>query len=541
MTRRLRSAVLLLGAWLLPAAALAADPVPSFAELEKAGAVIGRITIRPENIFDLDNPAEDYRLFRLANFLHVPTRASLIERRLLFRPGDRISVRLIEENERLLRSIKSLYDVEITALRYQDGVVDLSIATRDTWTLDVTASVSRAGGSNRTRLGLKEDNLFGTGVGFGVTHISDIDRTGTEFELIYPYAFDGWTQVRLVRGRFDDGKRSVAALDRPFYSLATRYAAKAAWEDVDRIDGIYNAGELAGEYRHRARNVELSGGYSPGVDGNWTQRFSGGYFGRDEHYTPAAARVPPAVFPQDSDARGLFLRYEWLEEKFGKVRNHNLIERPEYLSLGFYSRLQLSRAMESFDSSRSAWLYYAGVSKGFGTAGSQIVLASASVERRMGSAAEPMTRAAVLARYYGPKSLNQLWYASLSADAVRDGGIADQLLIGGLFGLRGYPSRYQAGENRVLATVERRLYSDWYLFRLFRLGGAAFVDAGRAWGGLNQNRDGNRWLADAGVGLRIAVDRAAFANVLHLDLATPFRRGPGVKRYEFTVKTELTF
>src|SRR6185437_1839753 len=43
-----------------------AQPVPSDAELERLGAVIGHIEIDNENIFDLSNPKDDNWLFRLA-------------------------------------------------------------------------------------------------------------------------------------------------------------------------------------------------------------------------------------------------------------------------------------------------------------------------------------------------------------------------------------------------------------------------------------------------------------------------------------------
>src|SRR5947208_4707755 len=77
----------------------AEQKIPSFAELEAAGAVIGEIRINNLNIFDLEDPKENGVLYRAANLLHVQTRASVIRRQLLFKPGERVSVRLIEETE----------------------------------------------------------------------------------------------------------------------------------------------------------------------------------------------------------------------------------------------------------------------------------------------------------------------------------------------------------------------------------------------------------------------------------------------------------
>jgi hypothetical protein len=64
---------------------------------------------------------------------------------------------------------------------------------------------------------------------------------------------------------------------------------------------------------------------------------------------------------------------------------------------------------------------------------------------------------------------------------------------------------------------------------------------GRAWKGANPNIANPGWLSDAGVGLRLAVDRTAFANVLHIDLAVPFKQGPGIEQVEIVVRSKLTF
>ena len=129
--------------------------VPTFAQLESAGAVIREIRINPQNIFNLADSDEDNWLFRLANRLHIGTRPTVIEKILLFKSGERVSVQKIEETERLLRSVRFLYDVEIKPVAHADGMVDIEVATRDTWTIDVTGSLSRSGGNNKTSIGIQ--------------------------------------------------------------------------------------------------------------------------------------------------------------------------------------------------------------------------------------------------------------------------------------------------------------------------------------------------------------------------------------------------
>jgi hypothetical protein len=523
---------------LLPAVAAEA---PDFAALERQGAVIGAIRVHTGNIFDLENPEEDLALYRLANRLHPVTRPDVIAHMLLFRSGERVSVQKVNETERLLRSLRIIHDVEIRPAEYRDGVVAIEVTTRDTWSLDVTGSYSRAGGDNKSKFGLRERNLFGTGVGLAIGRSSDADRQGTEMEVAYDQAFDGWTRILFASGRYNDGKRTSFVMDRPFYSFDTRWSARAAWSDEDRIDPIYNAGDLVSEYRHRAKVVDAALGWSPGLVNGWTSRFLAGIAASDDIYRAEPGRLLTVPLPIDHEVRAPYLRYELLEDDFVKVKNHNRIERPEYLGLGFAGYVQVARAMEWLDSGRSAWLYSAGVSDGMLLPTGQKLLGRATLERRIGSTAAPLTQASVAARLYAPRHEKLLFYATFSADHVSGGGVADQLLLGGTQGLRGYPTRYQAGENRVLATVEQRVFSDWYPYRLARIGAAAFFDAGRAWGGPNQNLVNGGWLSDVGVGLRIALDRAAFDNVLHVDVAVPLNRAPGVKGVQFLVKTEFAF
>src|SRR5712692_3465195 len=160
-----------------------AEKIPSLAELEAPGAVIGEVRIDNRNIFDLADENENGILYRAANALHIQTRASVIRRQLLFKPGERVSARLIEETERLMRSNRIFYDVSIVPVGYRDGVVDIEVKTRDTWTLQPGASASLAGGVNKTGLSLIDSNAFGTGVLLGVNRFTDADRSGTQYQV----------------------------------------------------------------------------------------------------------------------------------------------------------------------------------------------------------------------------------------------------------------------------------------------------------------------------------------------------------------------
>jgi len=172
--------------------------------------VIGEIHIRPQNIFDLDDPRENNRLFRFANLLHITTQPHVIERSLLFKRGDRLSVRRIEETERLLRENSYLYEVEIRPVEFRDGVVDLEVVTRDTWSLKPEISIGREGGVTSGSISIEEHNLLGTGITLSATRISEVDRKGTELMVADKHAFGAWTGLNYAYSDLDTVRRFVA-------------------------------------------------------------------------------------------------------------------------------------------------------------------------------------------------------------------------------------------------------------------------------------------------------------------------------------------
>jgi len=169
------------------------EPIPSDAELEQSGAVIGAILVDNQNIFDPQDPREDHKIFRLANRLHIKTRAYVIRQQLLFRPGERFSRRLLEESARILRSDRYFYDAWIEPVRYHDGQVDVRITTRDVWTLNPGVSFGRSGGKNTSGFELEELNILGTGAQVSLSHKTSIDRTSDVVSAGDQHAFGTWT------------------------------------------------------------------------------------------------------------------------------------------------------------------------------------------------------------------------------------------------------------------------------------------------------------------------------------------------------------
>ncbi|MDH5540180.1 MAG: hypothetical protein OEY03_12320 [Rhizobacter sp.] len=533
--------MLLASALCVAAQAQTPPALPGFAELEAAGATIGDIRVVNKNIFDTDDPKEDKLLFRAVNALHIGTRAKVIEDALLFKRGEPLSTVLIEETERVLRNSRYLHDVAIVPVRYQDGVVDIEVKTHDTWSLDPGISLSRTGGATSSGIKLKELNLLGTGIAVSYGRSRNVDRSSNEFEISDDRAFGGWTAISYSRANNSDGQRHAASIGQPFYALDSPWAASAKGSKDDRIDSVYNAGEVVSQYRHRENLAELVGGLSEGRVEGWVRRYSLGFTHETQGYAIEPGLLAPARLPADEKLVGPFFRFEAIEDRFEKVLNRNQIGRPEFFALGLNSTLQLGRADRRLGSSRDAWLYSGTVSRGFVPAPDHTLIASASLSGQYSGGQARRLRFGGEAQYYMPQSKHWLFYGAASFDTLSRPDPNETLLLGGDSGLRGYPLRYQSGQRRALFTLEERAYSDLYLYRLFRVGGAAFLDVGRAWGGDNVNRQQPGWLGNVGIGLRIFSVRSAFGNVLHADIAFPLDPDTKVKKAQYLVKTRTSF
>jgi outer membrane protein assembly factor BamA len=525
---------------LFAGSAAAQDGIPTFQALEASGAVIGEIRILSQNIFDPANPRESGWFYRFGNALHVPTREGVIRNALLFRSGERVSARLIEETERLLRGYDYIYDVRIRAVGYRGGVVDIEVATRDSWSLTPMLRLSREGGVNYSGIGFQENNLLGSGVGIKYSRESDIDREGREFSIFNRQLFGTRAAIGYSRADYNDGRRDAFSVERPFYELDARWAAGLSATRHARIDPVYRGGAVAGRYRRRDESGELYGGWSAGLVEGWTRRYSAGIGYQYDAYRADPALTAPPRLPSDQRLVAPFFRYEVIEDGFRATRNLDRVERTEYLQLGSTLRLQLGRSVSGLGASRELWLYDAALGSGFALTPNQTLLTSAYARGRYGRGGGERQYLGASAKYYLRDARRGVFFASLSGDRLSNGDVTDQLLIGGDSGLRGYPSRYQGGTQRALLTLEQRFYTPWFPLRLFRVGAAVFFDHGRAWGG-NANPANRGWLSDVGAGLRIFSDRSATGRVLHVDLAFPLNREPGVDSYQVLFKSKTSF
>jgi hypothetical protein len=519
-----------------------AEGIPSDAELVKNGAVIGTIEIDNQNIFNLSDPKDNNGVFRLADKLHVKTRARTVRNYLLFKPGDPFSRRRIEESARILRAQSYFYDAWIRIVGYKDNKVDVRVTTRDVWTLNPGFNFGRSGGTNSTGVKLEESNFLGTGTGVNLQWTSTIDRSGTEIDLSQRNLAGTWLAVGLTYANFSDGGTKAVSFTHPFYSLDSHWAGSFAAFDNVQTDPLYDLGQIVDQFSDHHTLVQSYYGWSRGLQDGWAQRWTAGVTFDEHMFSPVSnSNGSTNLIPEDRRFLYPFLEFDLVQDDYLKLVNHDQIGRTEDFALGTAASLRVGYALNGLGSSATALLINASVSKGFRNADTGTLILYGDFSGRLEDHSLQNGVATGSIRYYVEQSKNWLFFTTLQGTRGWNLDLDNQILLGGDNGLRGYPLRYQDGTARALWTVEQRYFTDWYPFRLFRVGGAVFMDVGRTWGQPPLAAPSLGLLKDAGFGLRFGNSRSGLGNVIHVDLAFPLDSGPGIKHVQFLVSTEATF
>ncbi len=521
--------------------ALASDNLPDDDTLEAQQYVVGSISLQKANVFDLDNPAENGWLYRTANRLHVLTRDKTIRKQLLFTSGDLYDKRLIEESERLLRRNKYLYDAQITATRATNGTVDLVVETKDVFSMSPEVALSRGGGETRWRFGLEEDNLLGRGQQLSVFHEDDIERNGNTIEFSDRTVGTSWVSLLARYSDNSDGETQLLSIARPFYALDTRWSAGGSFLNDDLQNKLYQYATAAAEYRHERQYAHLFGGWSRGLNNGKVLRWTAGFVRDDNDFSSAPDSTLPSVVPEDRKLVYPYFGFELVEDGYVTARNRDQIDKTEDFQMGLQLRGSLGWASTELESDRNAAVFFAGASHGFGSVQDDVLLLSASTSGRLESGDLANTLLSLSARYYRRQSERSTFYAAISGTAGNNLDLDNPVALGGTTGMRGYPFNYQVGESKLLATIEQRHYTDWYPFRLARVGTAVFFDAGRVWGPNPLGADNRDWIADIGFGVRLAMTRIGSGRVVHIDFAFPLNSDATIDKMQVLIEAKRSF
>ena len=539
-------------AWLAAVPALAQQPPagapaagPTRAALEQAGATIGAVRIVVDNVFDPDNPEEDKKLYRWANRVHVRTRENVIEDILLFTAGDPFVARLLDESARALRAGGFISEATVEPGVYDAATnsVDVNVHVRDSWSLALDLKLNRKGGETEWGIGLSDNNLLGTGKTLEFAYESDIDRDQTLLGYSDGNVFGSRVRLGAVLANLSDGDRRELVVERPFFALDTRWSLGGEIHDEQRVDTMYDLGEEIDEFGHGIDVLTLRGGWSRGLVGQRAHRWLFGV-SSEEHTFRATPDVPqPLLLPPDRKLVYPWLGWQRVEDDYREMTELNDMGRTEDISLGLNLFASVGFAERRFGSDRDATLFRFSAAKGWEPGGpGRLLLLEAGGSTRREDDDYLDSRVQLAASYYRRNLGRHLFSVSLSALATENIDPENQVLLGGDNGLRGYPIRYQTGEDRTILNVEQRFFTDFYPWRLFRVGWAVFADVGRVSGRDPRAAPSLGTLADVGVGLRLSSPRASGRNVVHIDVAFPLNDGdPTLDSVQFVIETKSSF
>ena len=515
---------------------------PTLAELEAARFRIGAIEVRELPIFDEDQAQGLPAPYRLANRLHISTRDHVIASQLLFKSGDRLSTRLVEETERNLRDLRYIREPSVRAVRCDAGTVDLEVAVREVWTTNPGVSFERSGGKNAGGVKLQELNLLGLGKQLTFELASDADRSFYTVHWRDPGVGGSRWINDLAFSDSNDGQGWSLLLEQPFYSLDARWSFGTYLQQDESVEPVYRLGERVAGYARQTEFAEVRYGRSGGLFNGWSRRTTFGL--RREHATFERAQDEPApeMLPQNRRLDYPFMRFEAVQDDFETTRNRDQIARTEDQRFGLRYSLELGWSTPALGADRNALLAHAQASRGWRIGDDESLFADATLTTRVEGGALVDGLMSGSLRYYRPTGRNGVFYAGLAGTAGHELDVDHELSLGGDTGLRGYPLRFQTGSVTALLTVEQRYFTKYSLWRLADVGAAVFFDVGRAWGETASGPSENYGLLkDVGFGLRLGSTRSALGNVLHIDVAFPLDGPTSLDSVQFLVQTKRSF
>jgi hemolysin activation/secretion protein len=295
------------------------------------------------------------------------------------------------------------------------------------------------------------------------------------------------------------------------------------------------------EFGSHRKLAAASWGWSRGLADGWARRWSVGATFDQREFTDAPGSAAGSLVPADRKLVYPWIGFELVQDAFERFDNHDQIGRTEDFDLGARFGVQIGYADKAYGADRSALIFNARASRGAGTADGSALVMSSAIEGRLERGELRGTVLDGAMRYYAKQSERRLFFATLEASVGRALDLDTQILLGGENGLRGYPLRYQGGEARALLTLEQRYFTNWYPFRLFRVGGAAFVDVGRTWGETPVSTPSRGLLKDVGVGLRFGNSRSGLGSIIHVDLAFPLDGDSSIDSVQILVETKERF
>lgn len=248
-----------------------------------AQTTIDTIVVVNRNVFDLQQDGEALgSVARIANALHVTTRAGVIRRRLLVNPGDPYDSARVAESARALRALNVFAGVRLDTIRI-GGRLALRVETTDGWSTKPQLGYSTTGGDATWLVGMVEENLLGTATSLTAVYNKTPDRGTFEFGYLNPHFFGRRTRLVAVYSDKSDGRRGVWLVGVPFYETAARRGLTTDGEAASERVLVFRDGVLDTTVERRALRFSVTAGYAPhATSRDYVRLWVGGQWRRED-------------------------------------------------------------------------------------------------------------------------------------------------------------------------------------------------------------------------------------------------------------------
>ncbi len=470
---------------------------------------VGQIYVERNNVFE-KNDVDWFFASDILNKLHWKTNLYIIEDEILFNFDDLIDEEYLLETERNLRSTELFTSVRIYLDSIRDNTYDVSIVTKDRWSLYPALLYGTGGGTSNYGARLEEFNLFGTGTKLSFEALyrteNEIGIQGTvklSNKRLFRTEVSFESEITANKYRTDQKIK----LFKPYRTLDTRTSFGIDFLNSFGENFLYKNGNNASlmHYLEREGSIFYSKAWSRKDRVFATAFLSGNDVNR------GALEYEQAF---DNTLKLLF-QFSSVSQDFFSVNKLNAYY-DEDMTVGGYGSATLGRI---FDLKRGGGFYYIAGQGERSHYGKRLYLfgqltgASGFIQSNgiftyqefSGMGFYKITDEIVLATRIRQQTVWN-WYA------------LRQLILDNETGLRGFDANKRSGDNRILANIELRFFPD-LRFWLFDLSGVAFYDVGTVWN-QDQKLYQSQFYNSIGAGIRLHFTKSSNPDhTLRVDVA----------------------
>jgi hypothetical protein len=492
---------------------------------------IDSIAVVTHDIFD-SAQTEGNVLAGLMNALHMRTRPWVVRKELLFKTGDLLDHRRLEETERNLRRLGIFRDAAVDTLRV-DGRLVARVTTYDGWTTSLETALSFTGDVVTWSLGLNERNVLGTGHLIGGNYRKEVDRDAWRLRSQLNRLLGTRLTVAAYYDNLSDGRAAAWNGGLPFLSLSDRFELVLPGQVADYRILRFRDGVPSDTAWRRATIQRAGLTWAPiaGPGGFVRIGLLGGV--RHEEYLAIQdtdLAIPDSVFGDVGPVVELF------HPRYVEVTHYNGFAREEDVSLGSRLLMGFSLALPALGYPRGGIAPVLEAQTGVGTAAAfaRLGVEITGLVTSAGVDSGQVNAALTLASRLIPRHATVI---HLRGGVQKNPAPGDEFDLGHGLGPRAFEPHAFTGTRTVWGIAEHRVFLWDDLFGMLGLGVAAFVDYGGAWFADEPARHGG----DVGIGIRSGATSATGPNVGRLDLAYRFGDGITGSRWVVSFGTAYQF